>query len=752
MSRWANIAGRLGSRWRKLRRDPVSFVEDAGHEALRETGLRLLVGWTHVADAFDANLRCAIVHWGRAGVRMVRRSAEPGQPERWVVLDDRGRSPPCWPRRVRIHARGCDAVLSTLGDDGAFRSGALATPSRPALLTLDGARAEFSVQFLGAAKAGELIIEPIGRAGIYHAERHQTVARPTALRRALPPGRRTFARFTPALYRRWIARNESAPVPAGRRWGPKVSVLMAVGDVTPERLVSAITSVRSQTYADWELCIVEVGATSPAVRRTLDRAVADRRIRRIPAEGAALTADCLNIALGAAVGDFIAFLDPKDRLAQSALATVVNAVEPQGVQAAYSDEDRIDGRGRRSDPSFKPGFDYERMLSRNYIGGLFMMRRLLLEKLGGFRPAYDGIHFHDMLLRLSESVHRDAIRHVPCVLYHRRSGPVSLGGGRRAELRRRLVEEHLERRQRRPKVLPGLVNRLVWPLPDPPPVVRVVIPTRDRPDLLGPCAAGVLNATDYPALELVIVDNGSRTAEARDQLAELARNPRVTLLERSGPFNFSALCNAAASGRSEGILAFVNDDVLIVEPGWLREMVSLAARPNVGAVGAKLYYPDGRIQHAGVVLGLGSEGAAGHEFRGAAGDEPGPQSRLLVTREVSAVTAGCLVVDAAKFHAVGGFDEEAFGVSFNDVDLCLKLGGRGWRTLWTPHARLIHLESATRKRGRDLDTLQRHAREAQQLRSRWADVIAISGYYHPALSRVDETFSLATLQSDPAPR
>jgi O-antigen biosynthesis protein len=754
VSAWRKGMALATARFRKLRRDPVSFVDDAPSDLLREVGLRALVVWTHVADAFDADLRCAVVQWGRSAVRLVQRSSPLGAAERWVVVDAAGRPPACWPRRVRVHARGGDAVLSAFGVDGGFRSGALATPSRPALLTLDGQACEFSVQFLNPENQGQLVIEPIGRAGVYHGERGQAVMRTTALRRALPPGRPAFAKVSAAGYQAWIARNESGAPPLGLTTGPKAAVLMALRGEHPRRLKAAIASVRAQTYADWELRIAQLGSLPAESAKLLDRLANDPRVKRTVFPAAVTAAEALNALAAATDATYVAFLAPNDRLAPAALGAVAAALHPASVLAAYSDEDRIGWSGMRTEPSFKPNFDYERLLSHNYIGGLFALRRSALQDLGGFRQTYDGIHFHDLLLRLSEAAPRSAVRHVPAVLYHRRRAPQALTADVRSGLRRRIVVEHLERRERRPDVVAGPVNRLIWPLPSPAPKVRVIVPTRDRPDLLGPCVAGVLNATGYPDLELVIVDNGSRTAAARAQLATLAEDRRVRVLPQSGPFNFSALCNAAALEQQTGMLAFVNDDILIVEPGWLKEMVCLAARPSVGAVGAKLYYPDGRLQHAGVVLGLGSEGVAGHEFRGAPCDEVGPQSRLVVTREVSAVTAGCMVVEAEKFHAVGGFDEDSFAVSFNDVDLCLRLQDRGWRTLWTPHARLIHLESASRKRERERDAaaVQRQANEASRLRGRWADLIAVSGYYHPALSRADETFSLAPLKGDAAPR
>ncbi len=344
------------------------------------------------------------------------------------------------------------------------------------------------------------------------------------------------------------------------------------------------------------------------------------------------------------------------------------------------------------------------------------------------------------------------------MLYHWRIFP---GGGSFSqsarpgidEARRRMVAEHLRRRGAEAELLQDSRGRvsLVRPLPEPAPEVTAIIPTRDHPDLLEACVAGLLEQTDYPALRICIVDNGSRGERALRLLDRLEATPRVRVLRIDAPFNFSALNNAAVAQTDSPLLAFVNDDILVVEPGWLKAMAAVAVRPGVGAVGAKLFYPDGRIQHAGIVLGLGSQGVAGHEFRGVTGDAPGPQHRLTVAREVSAVTAACMVVARERFLAVGGFDEAALPVAFNDVDLCLKLGARGWRTVWTPQARLMHLESASRGPDRAPESAERLAGEARVMRKRWGAQLAADPYYNPNLTLADENFALAARSRAGAP-
>ena len=225
----------------------------------------------------------------------------------------------------------------------------------------------------------------------------------------------------------------------------------------------------------------------------------------------------------------------------------------------------------------------------------------------------------------------------------------------------------------------------------------------------------------------------------------------MRVLRIDAPFNFAALNNTAAAGAAAPLLAFVNDDILVVEPHWLRAMAALAVLPDVGAVGAKLLYPNGALQHGGIVLGLGPPRVAGHELRGAPGDSPGPQGRLQATRQASAVTAACMVLERRKFEAVGGFDAAAFAVAFNDVDLCLRLGGAGYRTLWTPQARLIHLESATRGADRSGITAGRFAAEATRMRERWGGRLAADPGYNPNLTLEDESFAPAARTRAPMP-
>ncbi len=526
---------------------------------------------------------------------------------------------------------------------------------------------------------------------------------------------------------------------------------MPVHDPRPDHLRAAIASVRAQIHDRWLLCIADDGSTSPEVRQILREAGGDARVRLVRHETARGVAAATNAALGLSEGELVVFLDHDDVLAPHALAMIAAAFlgRPE-VAAVYSDEDRIDAEGGRAAPQFKPDFDHERLLAQNYVNHAFAVRRNLALRLEGLRPGIEGAQDHDFVLRVAERAGEGGIVHIPHVLYHWRSYPggESLSQSRRPAVeaaRLKVVGEALRRAGEAASVRLDAGGRAVVErlLPEPALEVLAIVPTRDRPGLLRACAAGLLEHTDYPALRLRIVDNGSTEPEALALLERLSTDPRVDVLRIEGPFNFSALNNAAVKGATAQLLAFINDDVLVVEPGWLKRMAALAVQPDAGAVGAKLFYPDGRLQHGGIVLGLGPHRVAGHELRGAPGNSPGPQGRLMVARQVSAVTAACMVVEREKFEAVGGFDETAFPVAFNDVDLCLKLGDRGWRNLWTPHARLMHLESASRGSDASGPAARRLAEEAERMRARWGERLDADPFYNPNLSLEDESFALA---------
>ncbi len=750
-------AVRFQSRWRKWTRDPAGFFDDLPSQALRLSGLFGLMGYTAFCDLCDRRGHRAATHWRRSGVRL-QRLADDGAVYRFLTLD--GRPPEVWPDRLLVSS-DVAAVVVAFSDDGGLATATEVGPGRPGLISIGGRQAWARVYPMdeGTPLTDRIAVRPVGRDAVIRHLHSRGSSYANGLRTVWAPLERRATAPSTKAYRAWIARNEPdsdefaaiASWLAGKPGLPRISILMPVHDPRPEHLRAAITSVRGQIYEDWRLCIADDGSTSDEVRDILqDAATQDVRIRLSPPRLERGIAAATNAAMAEAEGEVALFLDHDDVLAPNALAMVAAAfVDHPTAAAVYSDEDCMDADGRRSAPVFKPDFDRERLLAQNYVNHLFAVRLDLLRRIGGLRPGLDGAQDHDLVVRVSEAG-EGAIIHVPRVLYHWRifPGGATLSQSRKSsadEARVRLVDEHFARTGVAAASTPGPRGHLVIERaqPQPAPSVLAIIPTRDRPGLLEACMVGLLEQTDYPALRVCVIDNGSRTPQALHLLDSLEKTPRVEVMRIDAPFNFAALNNAAASKAQADLLAFINDDVMVIEPGWLNAMVALAVQPDVGAVGAKLFYPDGRLQHAGIVLGLGPQKVAGHEFRGAPGDSTGPQNRLLLTREVSAVTAACMVVGTRKFEEVGGFDELAFPVAFNDVDLCLKLAARGLRTLWTPRARLMHLESATRGTDNSGPASARLAAEARAMRERWGEALNTDPYYNPNLTLEDESFTLA---------
>lgn len=437
-----------------------------------------------------------------------------------------------------------------------------------------------------------------------------------------------------------------------------------------------------------------------------DRAAIQAHIGRMVwrPEFSAVAADQLYPDHGGGDAEFFVWTDPGTILAPTALyeaAAALNA-HPE-TDILFGDQDDIDAAGQRRHPYFRPGWSPELFREWDYIGSLAFIRRSLVPPAGGLT--------REDVRRLVASVAEDRVRHIPAILCHRRHDA--------------------------PSAMARPLARLVDP-----PLVSVIVPTRDRAALLRVCMEGVLHRTDYPRLEVIIADNGSSESDAMALLAELARDPRVRVARFEGPFNFSALNNQAVGLAHGAILLLLNNDIEVIESHWLYEMVSQAVRPEIGAVGARLLYRDGRVQHAGIALGVGG-GVAGHLHLKAAGDSDGYFGDLRHARDVSAVTAACMAVRRNVFDAVGGFDAEHLAVAFNDVDLCLKIRASGLRIVWTPRAELYHLESASRGSDTRPEVIARFRREIATMRERWRDELINDPYFGPHFDLMGHHYQLA---------
>lgn len=558
-------------------------------------------------------------------------------------------------------------------------------------------------------------------------------------------------------YRFWVARHDRMNDARRERVraevsdldGPTFSVVMPVHNPPVEFLREAIASAREQLWPHWELCIADDDSTDPAVVALLDaEAAADDRIRLHRRTDNGGISRASNDALGMATGEWVALLDHDDVLPEHALATIARAIaDHPDAAVVYSDEDKLSPDGQRVDPYFKPDLSRELLWGQNVVSHLGAYRRDVVTEVGGFRPAFDGSQDYDLALRVIERVGIERVVHVPEVLYHWRilPGSVALADDEKTwahDAAVRALEDHLDRTGTAASVeqVPGTRYRRVVPdLPSPAPLVSVVVPTRDRPDLLGTFADGLLNRTFYDNLELLVIDNGSVEADALALLDELSRDERVRVVRDDGDFNWSRLNNLGIREANGDLVCLCNDDLEVVEghEDWLTELVRWGVRDEVGAVGAKLHYPDGRIQHAGVVLGWG--GDATHAYQLHPGQVDGQMGRARLVQQYQAVTGACLMARRQTFDRLGGFDADQLAIAYSDVDWCLRVRDAGLAVVWTPFAELVHHESASR--GPESGAAEeRRAREAAVLRERWGALAVDDPFANPNLSREHTDF------------
>ncbi|MCZ2174112.1 MAG: glycosyltransferase [Burkholderiales bacterium] len=521
---------------------------------------------------------------------------------------------------------------------------------------------------------------------------------------------------------------------------PLISILVPVYNPPAEFLLRAISSVQRQLYPHWELCLADDASTLSHIRPILEKAaVSDPRIHVTFRDRNGHISAASNTALAMAHGEFIALLDHDDELTEDALYHVALALnENPALDLIYSDEDKIDAHGQRFGHYFKPDWNPDLFFGQNLITHLGVYRLGLARAIGGFREGYEGSQDWDFALRFLELTKPENIHHVPRVLYHWRaiSGSTAISieaKGYAAEAGRRSLASYWQKRGFEVFIEPVEAGHFHthFSLPEPPPLVSILIPTRNRGDLLRRCIDAVFQLTNYPALEVLVIDNDSDEPSTLAYLQSLQATGKARVLHQPGAFNFAALNNAAARQANGACLCLLNNDVEPISREWLKEMVAHAMRPEIGAVGAMLYYPNNKIQHAGVLLdGI----AAGHLYAGYPRNTAGYGNRARLTQNLSAITAACLVVRKSLWDEVGGMDEASFPVAFNDVDFCLRIASGGYRNLWTPLAELYHHESASR--GNE-DTPEKQARfraEVEHLRLRWGKMLGCDPAWNPNLA------------------
>lgn len=564
---------------------------------------------------------------------------------------------------------------------------------------------------------------------------------------ALRENDRGYQQWTALFSGRFGARARQDRVQSlGRQ--PTISIILPVHNTPLPLLHSCIDSVLAQSYSHWQLCIVDDVSTSPAVKQLLAQyADKDHRIRLHVRSEHGHICHASNDALAMADGEYVGFLDHDDELAHDALLEVAKALnEHPDAGLVYSDEDKIDEDGRRFDPHFKPAWNPELLRALNYICHFTVIRTDLVKRIGGLRPGFEGAQDHDLVLRCVEQLSRHEIVHVPKVLYHWRAiaGSTALGAAQKPyalAAGRRAVEEHLVRigRPARVEVTEGGHYRVQYSVSETP-RVAIIIPTRDKVELLRACVESIFASTTYPNYEVVIVDNGSTDQNTLGYLRGLREEGRAHVVDYAAPFNYSAIINHAVRQVSAEMLCLLNNDIEVISPQWLDELVAHAVRPEVGVVGGMLYYPDDTIQHAGVILGIG--GVAGHVHGRLQRGSNGYLGRARVPHNLTAITGACMVLRRQVFEQVEGMDE-SLPVAFNDIDFCIRISRGGYDNVWTPHAELYHHESASRGIEDTPEKRARFALEADRMKRKWGDCLRYDPAYNPNLSLDSCQFELA---------
>ena len=531
---------------------------------------------------------------------------------------------------------------------------------------------------------------------------------------------------------------------------PLISVVMPVYNPEEVYLRACIDSVLEQSYPYWELCIADDKSPKEHVQRVLREYEAkDPRVKVVYRQQNGHISAASNSALQIAIGEFVALLDHDDALPEHALLFMAQTIHSQpNARILYSDEDKLNAKGERFEPHFKSDWNPDLFFSQNYVSHLGVYHHDLLKKISGFRLGVEGSQDQDLLLRCLPHVQADQIVHIPRVLYHWRTveGSTALASGEKSyttDAGIKALQDYFATRQPGVKVEAGRVPntyRVCYPIPEPAPLVSLLIPTRDRRSLTETAVRSILEKSTYTNYEILILDNGSVEAETLEFFSQIQEEDhRVKVLAYDYPFNYSAINNFGARHAKGTIIGLINNDIEVINPEWLTEMVSHSLRPEIGCVGAKLYYPNDTLQHGGVILGIG--GVANHSHKHFSRTHPGYFARLVCTQNYSAVTAACLLIRKEIFDAVEGLDEENLKVAFNDVDFCLKVREAGYRNLWTPYAELYHYESISRGAEDSPEKIARFTREVNFMKSKWGKHLEVDPFYSKNLTKDREDFS-----------
>ena len=554
-------------------------------------------------------------------------------------------------------------------------------------------------------------------------------------------------------YKEWLEKNMPARQELDRqekhkfKYAPKISILVPVYNTPETFLRQMIESVQKQTYGNWELCIANANPANEQVKVILKEYTAnDARVKVTDVPENEGIAQNTNKALEIADGTFIGLLDHDDVLAENALYEVVKELNKAvDTDVIYTDEDKVStAMDEYFSPNFKPDFNLDMLRSNNYFCHFFVAKKELIETVGGFRREYNGAQDYDLFLRCIEKAER--IAHIPKILYHWRVHQESTADNPLSKMYaydagQKAIEQHLKRCGVTAEVskTENLGFYRVKYQQEGSPLVSILIPNKDQKDTLDQCLKSIEARTDYENYEIIIIENNSTEQETFEYYKQI-KNPKIRVIEWKDEFNYSAINNFGVRHAKGEYLLFLNNDIEVINSDWLGEMLSNCQREEVGAVGAKLYYPDNTVQHAGVIVGIG--GVAGSVFVGLKRGYTGYMHRASIQQNLSAVTAACMMVKKSVFEEVGGFEEE-LKVAFNDIDFCLKIREKGHLIVYDPYVELYHYESKTRGAEDTTEKIRRFQSEIEYMRSHWSSILKNGDpAYNPNLSLKKWDYSL----------
>ena len=534
-----------------------------------------------------------------------------------------------------------------------------------------------------------------------------------------------------------------------RKWKQpvKISVLVPAYRTPESYLRQMIESVQAQTYENWELCIADGSGKEESLEKIVSQyAAKDSRIRYQLLDKNEGISGNTNAAIRMASGEYLAFFDHDDLLAEDALYEAARAIEEQKAELIYTDEDKV--RADLSEyfqPHFKPDYNPDLLCANNYICHLVVVKKELADRVGGLRKEFDGAQDHDFLLRITERT--DRIVHIPKVLYHWRIHKASTADNPASKLYayqagQKAISEHLKRLGLEAEVSQTKdfgFYRVSYPVQGTP-LVSIVIPNKDEKDTLKACLESIKEKTTYPSYEIVIVENNSQTSEIFEYYKEIDGKDGIRVVTWKEPFNYSKINNFGFQYAKGDYVICLNNDITVITPSWIEEMLGYCQRPGTGIVGVRLYFPDDTIQHAGIIVGMG--GCAGSLFVGMDRKRTGYMHKAALVQDLSAVTAACMMVKREAFEAAGGF-EESLAVAFNDVDFCLKVRRAGYLVVYNPYAELYHYESKTRGLEDSPEKQRRFQSEIEYMRCHWLDILKRGDpYYNRNFSLKDCNYSI----------